>query len=163
MSMIGEYLRLTPGDFEKAVSDPEWARDLVDELLEADGDEGDPRLFDVDKAWHGLALVLERGELPNAAVFGDDVVPGADDWGYGPPSSLSSARVGELAAALSGLDPREAVRAVPADAFATAGIYPKELWNDPGWAAYLIGYLERLTTFFSEAADANMGMLVWLD
>ncbi|RPF21303.1 uncharacterized protein DUF1877 [Myceligenerans xiligouense] len=161
--MIGEYMRLAPGDFGKATSDPAWAWDLVDEFLEADGDGGDPRLFDVDKAWHGLAFVLERAELPDAAIFGDDAVPGAGDWGYGPPSSLTSARVGELAAALSALDPREAVRAVPASAFATAGIYPKELWDDPGWAAYLSGHLERLTKFFCEAADASMGMLVWLD
>ncbi len=164
MSMIGEYLRLSPDDYENAVTDPGWARELVDELFEADGEEDpDPRLIDVDKAWHGLALVLDHAGVATAVVFGDDVVPGADDWGYGPPSSLSPERVGELAAALRSLDPREAVEAVPAAAFTAAEIYPVGLWDDPASVEYLIGHLERLAAFFDEAANAKMGMLVWLD
>ncbi|MBL0886033.1 YfbM family protein [Myceligenerans indicum] len=161
MSMIGEYVRLAPGDLEKALSDPEWAWELVDELLEAD--EGDPRLFDVDKAWHGLALVLDRAGLPSGIIFGDGAVPGADDWGYGPPSSLGVARVGELAAALDEISPIETVRAVPGSVLAAEGIYPKELWEEPTWAEYLIGHLEGLKAFFREATDSGMGMLVWLD
>jgi hypothetical protein len=163
--MIGEYIRLSPSDFEKALSDAGWARDLVDELWDTeDLDHGpDPRLMDVDKAWHGLALVLDRAGVSTAVVFGDNQVPGADDWGYGPPSSLSPERVAELAAVLRSLDPRGAADAVPAQAFVDADIYPDGIWNEPGLAEYLAGHLERLTTFFVNAADAGMGMLVWLD
>jgi hypothetical protein len=101
--------------------------------------------------------------VSTAVVFGDNQVPGADDWGYGPPSSLSPERVAELAAVLRSLDPRGAADAVPAQAFVDADIYPDGIWNEPGLAEYLAGHLERLTTFFVDAADAGMGMLVWLD
>lgn len=163
--MIGEYIRLAPDDFEKALSDAEWARDLIDELLEAgdDGHAADARLMDVDKAWHGLALVLDRAGVSTALVFGDGQVPGADDWGYGPPASLSPGRVAELAAVLGALDRQKAVDAVPAQDFAEAEIYPQGLWDEPGSRQYLAGYLEQLTVFFVEAADAGMGVLVWLD
>jgi hypothetical protein len=163
--MIGEYIRLTPDDFEKALTAPEWARDLIDELWEAadDGHGTDSRLMDVDKAWHGLALVLDRAGVSTAVVFGDEQIPGADDWGYGPPSSLSPARVAELAAVLSSLDRQKTVEAVSAADFLEADIYPHGIWHEPGTSEYLAGQLERLTLFFAEAADAGMGVLVWLD
>lgn len=163
--MIGEYIRLTPDDFEKALTASEWARDLIDELWEAEdvGHGTDSRLMDVDKAWHGLALVLDRAGVSTAVVFGDDQVPGADDWGYGPPSSLSPARVAELAAVLSSLDRKKAVEAVRAQDFVEADIYPHGIWDEPGSREHLAGHLERLAVFFVEAADAGMGVLVWLD
>lgn len=163
--MIGEYIRLAPHDIEKALSDPEWARSLIDELWDAEdaGDEPDVRLLDVDKAWHGLALVLDRAGVSTAVIFGDAQVPGADDWGYGPPSSLSPGRVKELAGLLRSLDHHEVVDAVPTAAFVEADIYPEGIWGEAGAGKYLAGHLERLTTFFVDAADAGMGMLVWLD
>jgi hypothetical protein len=114
-------------------------------------------------AWHGLALVLDRAGVSTAVMFGDDQLPGADDWGYGPPSSLSPGRVAELAAVLRSLDPRGVADAVPAQAFVDADIYPNGVWDEPGIGEYLAGHLERLTTFFVDAAGAGMGMLVWLD
>ncbi|GGM43464.1 hypothetical protein GCM10010102_43700 [Promicromonospora citrea] len=79
----------------------------------------------MDKAWHGLALVLDRAGVSTAVVFGDEQVPGADDWGYGPPSSLRPERVAELAAVLRSLDLQGVVEAVPAEAFVEADIYPR--------------------------------------
>lgn len=165
VSMIGEYFRLTPEGFARALSDPEWARDLIDELWDAEdtGGESDPRLLDIDKAWHGLALVVDRAGVPTAVVFGDEQVPDANDWGYGPPSSLSPERVVELAVALSSLDRQAAIYSVPQEAFVEAEIYPQSLWDAPEFREYLAGYLERLTTFFVEAADAHMGILAWID
>jgi hypothetical protein len=53
MSMIGEYARLTPAEVDRAVLDPDWAREFVDELIEAGAaDAGaDARCLDIDKAW----------------------------------------------------------------------------------------------------------------
>jgi hypothetical protein len=162
--MIGEYIRLAPDDFERALSDPDWMRSMIDDLWDAeDVEEPDTRLLDVDKAWHGLALVLNRAGVSTAVVFGDDQVPGAGDWGYGPPSSLSPGRVKELAGVLRSLDPHEVVDAVPTEAFVEAETYPQGVWDDAGSGKYLAGHLERLTTFFVDAADAGMGMVVWLD
>lgn len=165
MSMIGEYCRLAPEDFARALSDPAWARDLIDELWDAEdaGGEHDPRLLDVDKAWHGLALVIDRAGMSTDVVYGDDQVPGAGDWGYGPPSSLSPERVRELAAALTSLDQQAAVDSVAPEAFVEAEIYPQGPWDTPESRQYLASHLERLTTFFVEAADARMGVLAWID
>ena len=35
MSMNGEYLRVTPAELDRALKDPEWALDLVDEIQDA--------------------------------------------------------------------------------------------------------------------------------
>ncbi|MFI2365182.1 DUF1877 family protein [Promicromonospora sp. NPDC019610] len=166
MSMIGEYMRLAPHDLGLTLADPESTRDLIDELwdLEDEGADPDARLMDVDKAWHGLAFVLERAGVSTAAVHGDAQVPGADDWGYGPPSWLSVERVAELSAALRGLDVDAVVGAVPAAVLVAAEVYPLGLWAaDSDWQGYLAGHLKRLTDFFAEAADAGMGVLVWID
>ncbi|MFJ3405033.1 DUF1877 family protein [Promicromonospora sp. NPDC090134] len=165
MSMIGEYMRLAPHDLDVALADPESIRDLIDELwdLEDAGSEPDARLMDVDKAWHGLAFVLERAGVPTAVVHGDAQVPRSDDWGYGPPSWLSVERVGELSAALAELDADAVVGAVPGAALVEAEVYPLGMWADGDCKDYLIGHLKRLADFFAEAADAGMGMLVWID
>ncbi|MFD7026100.1 YfbM family protein [Promicromonospora sukumoe] len=165
MSMIGEYMRLAPHDLELALADPEAIRDLIDELwdLEDAGAEPDQRLMDVDKAWHGLAFVLDRAGVPAAVVYGDQPVPDADDWGYGPPSWLSVERVAELSTALRGLDAQAAVDAVSAADLVEADIYPQGAWAQPDDKDYLVGHLKRLTEFFAEAADAGMGLLVWID
>lgn len=163
--MVGEYIRLKPEDLTRAITDHEWARDMIDALWDAEdeGEARDTRLFDVDKAWHGIAFVLDRAGLPTAIVFGDEQVPGADDWGYGPPSTLSPERVRELAADLASLDVLAAVGAVSATDFVEAEIYPVDLWQGSNGHPYVAQHLAQLTRFFSEAAQAEMGMLVWLD
>ncbi|MFI8523358.1 YfbM family protein [Promicromonospora sukumoe] len=165
MSMIGEYMRLAPHDLDLALADPEAIRDLIDELwdLEDVGAEPDQRLMDIDKAWHGLAFVLQRAGVPAAVVYGDQPVPDAVDWGFGPPSWLSVERVAELSTALGGLDAQAAVDAVPSADLLAADIYPQGVWAQEDGKDYLVGHLKRLTEFFAEAADAGMGMLVWID
>lgn len=163
--MIGEYMRLNPDDLQHAIDDHAWALGTLEVLwdVEDEGGARDPMLFDVDKAWHGIAFVLERAGCPTAAVFGDEQVPGAEDWGYGPPSTLSPERVRELAAALASLDVSAAVDAVSAKDLIEAEIYPVGIWQGPDAHSYIAHHLERLTAFFGEAAQADMGMLVWLD
>ena len=165
MSMIGEYMRLAPQDLDKALADPVWIRDLVDELWDSEDEGGEPdtRLMDVDKAWHGLAFALERAGVPTAVIYGDGPVAGADDWGYGPPAWLSVERVAEVSRLLRDLDAENAISAVPIAAFVEAEIYPLGIWSDPDPKDYLVGHLRRLTAFFAEAAGAGMGMLVWID
>jgi hypothetical protein len=164
MGMIGEYMRLAPQDLDKALSDPAWIRDLIDELWDSQsaGGEPDMRLMDINKAWHGLAFALGRAGVSTAAVYGDEPVPGADDWGYGPPSWLTVERVAEVSAALSGLDAEQTIDAVPLAAFVDAETYPA-MWTQPDAKDYLASHLKQLTTFFAEAADAGMGMLMWID
>lgn len=156
MSMIGEYLRLEPGDLQRVMSDPDAAYEWIEDLDDA----RDPRRFDTDKAWHALAFVLERAGVPDAVVYGEDEIPGADDWGYGPPRSLRPARVRELSDLLQQLKPAEAVTAVAAAEFTAEEIYP-QFWKDAGHD-WLIHHLNRLTEFFREATDDGMGMILWI-
>ncbi|WP_242636865.1 YfbM family protein [Myceligenerans salitolerans] len=162
--MIGEYFRLDPQDLDKALADPGWAERLIEELYDAEdrGETRDSRLFDIDKAWHGIAFALERADVDTAVIYGDAQVPGAGDWGYGPPSSLTPGRVRELAGKLNELDPKTIVRAVPRKEFTASDIYPATGWDDED-LDYLAHWLEKLITFYGQAADAEMGMLVWLD
>lgn len=165
MSMIGEYMRLAPQDLDKALSDPAWIRDLIDELWDSQsaGGEPDMRLMDIDKAWHGLAFALGQAGVSTAAIYGYEPVPGTDDWGYGPPAWLSVERVAEVSAALSGLDAEQTIDAVPLAALVDAETYPTGIWTQPDAKDYLASHLKQLTTFFAEAADAGMGMLMWID
>ncbi len=156
--MIGEYLRLAPTDLERAVSDPDAFRESVEDLYGSE----DPRLFDVDKAWNALALVLERAGVSDAVVYGDDEIPGADDWGYGPPRSLRPERVRELAGRLADVDPARVVAAVSPAELVAEETYPTGGWDDPETALWLVENLTGLARFFREAADAGMGMVVWI-
>lgn len=71
MSMIGEYMRLAPQDLDKALSDPAWIRDLIDELWDSQsaGGEPDMRLMDIDKAWH-RCRDLPDGHMDSAGCQG---------------------------------------------------------------------------------------------
>jgi hypothetical protein len=139
-------------------------RDLIDELWDSRsaGSELDTRLMDIDKAWHGLVFALGRAGVSAAAVYGDEPVPGADDWGYGPLAWLSVERVAEVSASLGGLDAEQTIAVVPLAAFVDAETYPTGMWAQPDAKDYLVSHLKQLTTFFAEAADAGMGMLMWI-
>ncbi|MFC8887529.1 DUF1877 family protein, partial [Streptomyces cinereoruber] len=50
------YLKLGPAELRQAISDPEWAYELALSIEEAD-DAGD-RIFDIDKSWQILELIL---------------------------------------------------------------------------------------------------------
>lgn len=65
--MIGEYARLTPAELERAVEDPRWALDFIEELIDVGMDEtggSQSRCLDIGKAWDTLALMLRRIDFP---------------------------------------------------------------------------------------------------
>ncbi|MFG2356911.1 YfbM family protein [Streptomyces sp. NPDC048521] len=105
MSMIGEYARLTSAELERAVQNPRWAREFIDELIDAALDEGastvPPRCLDINKAWDTLRFLLRRIDFPVDIVHGEEETPGAEDWGYGPPRYLTPEQVRTASAALA--------------------------------------------------------------
>jgi Domain of unknown function (DUF1877) len=62
MSVIGEYARLTPAELKRAVRDPSWALEYIDELTGAGAAEttgaSQPRCLDIDKACDALGFQL---------------------------------------------------------------------------------------------------------
>jgi hypothetical protein len=68
MSMIGEYLRVTPAELDRAIQDPDWALDFVEEVQDAQEESepvpADARHFSTYKAWDMLRFLLARAEFP---------------------------------------------------------------------------------------------------
>ncbi|WP_331718542.1 YfbM family protein (plasmid) [Streptomyces virginiae] len=85
--MIGQYLRLTPAELERASLDPDWAAEYAHELYDRDDAAADARVHETDKASHALDFLLKRRGFPVDVVFGEADMPWpeGEDWGYGPP------------------------------------------------------------------------------
>jgi hypothetical protein len=167
MSMIGEYARLTRTELDRALSEPSWAREFVDELLDADLDEkadaSEARCLDIDKAWDALGFLLRRIDFPVDIVHAEDAIPGAEDWGYGPPRYLTPERVRAAAEALQATSSDSLVDDVtPAD-LARADIYPSIIWERGESLEYITSHYEAVIPFFQAAARDGDAILVWLD
>ncbi|WOI62486.1 YfbM family protein [Streptomyces fradiae] len=166
MSMIGEYARLTPDEFARALRDPEWAEERVDELVEAElegGGDGEPRCLDVDKAWEALDFLLTRAGFPVDVVFGDDAIPGAEEWGYTPPRFLAPERVREAAEALLAMPAERLVAGFGPRDLAREGVYPVIAWEREESLEYVTDHYEALVPFFAAAARDGDAVLMWLD
>jgi hypothetical protein len=176
--MIGEYLRLTEAELDRAIRDPAWALayadavsdaiDLDDELIDEDEaavwDGVDAafarsRRFRTDKAWDSIGYLLRRAGCPVEVTAGENDFT-TDDWGYGPARYLTARRVRVAA---------DFLRDTP---FTTlvAGVVPADLdgadvsplgW-DPKALAWVGTVHEGLVAFFATAANDGDAMLVWL-
>ncbi|MGW1794048.1 YfbM family protein [Streptomyces tubercidicus] len=164
--MIGEYARVTPAALERALGDPEWALKLVHGWREAEAGQrpeaAPARCLDIDKAWDALGFLLRRRGFPVDIVHGEEAVPDADDWGYGPPRYLTPEQVRCAAEALAGLSGERLTSGVgPAD-LAAAEVYPAIVWERGEPLDYVSEHYEQLRPFFRAAADEGDGMLMWL-
>ncbi|MCM3301340.1 YfbM family protein [Streptomyces pseudogriseolus] len=166
MGMIGEYARLTAAEFEHAAGDPDWAYRRVRELTEQEWDEKLPwdraRRFDTDKMWHALDLLLRRIGFPVDIVFGEEEIPGAEEWSYGPPRCLTPAQVRAAADALDATPPARLTEGVtPAD-LAEADIYPTVVWERGEPLDEVTAHYEALAVFLRAAARDGDGVLLWI-
>ncbi|MFE2046768.1 YfbM family protein [Streptomyces sp. NPDC059477] len=165
MGMTGEYVRLTAAELDRALGDPEWARERVGELAEAaDAVEGpvpEPRLHSTEKTWHALDFLLRRRAFPVDIVFGEDDLPGAAEWGHGPPRYLTPDRVRLAAEALAALTPEALDEDVnPADLTA-AEIYP-HIWERDGTLDWVTAEYQELARFFRIAARYRQAVVLWI-
>lgn len=158
MSQIGEYLRLGAAEMRRVLSDPDGAFDWLEEMFEAE----DPRLIDIDKSWQGLAFVLGRSHIPEEIIYGDEEVPGAEEWGYTVPCMLKAERVQQFSRILSSIDSQDLLAALDFDELTEAGVYPVEIWNsvDRKWMSQ---HLDALIRFYKAASDEGMSVLMWRD
>jgi hypothetical protein len=172
MSMIGEYLRVTAAELDRAIQDPDWALDFVEEVQDAEEESGpaptEARHFSTYKTWDMLRFLLERAEFSVNVIHGEETFAEDEDWGYGPPRYLRPERVrlaGEALRAttytqlISGVDPAELTSA---EVYPLAGAYPIG-WSEPGALEWARHWYDGLTQFFEAAARVNDAVLVWLD
>ncbi|MFB1041372.1 YfbM family protein [Streptomyces chrestomyceticus] len=167
MSMIGEYARLASAELDRVSHDPDWAQGFVDEAIEAELDSrpevSDARCQDVDKAWHALDFLLRRIDFPVDIIHGEEEIPGAEDWGYGPPRFLSPKRVRVAAEALAATPHEALVEGVRPAELAEAEIYPTVVWELGESLDYVTSHYQALVPFFGAAADVGDAMLIRLD
>ncbi|MFE2110842.1 YfbM family protein [Kitasatospora sp. NPDC059463] len=167
MSMIGRYLRLSAGELERALREPEWALEFVEELDgAADGARaggGWARLHETGRAWQALDFLLRRREFPVDLVHGEGELPGADDWGHGPPSLITPERVRLAAGVLAGLDPGRLTEGVTAADLAGARVYPQGLWAEEDSLHLVTAEYRALADFLRAVATRRHGVLVWIE
>ncbi|MQY06675.1 YfbM family protein [Actinomadura macrotermitis] len=166
MSMIGEYVRLTPAELERTIGDPAAGRELVDRLIEAELDEAPgpsrARCHDIDKTWQALDFLLHRAGFPVDIAYGEEQIPGADAWGYGPPRYLTPERVRAAVAAFPAFPHHALAEGVtPAD-LAKADIYPHIVWERGEPLEYVTYHYASLVEFFQAAARDGHAVVTWI-
>ncbi|WP_330457908.1 YfbM family protein [Streptomyces sp. NBC_00820] len=166
MSMIGEYLRVTAAELDRAIQDPDWALDFVEEVQDAE-EETEPapaeaRHFSTYKTWDMLRFLLARAEFPVNVIHGEEPFAEDEDWGYGPPKYLRPERVRLAAKALRAVSYAQLISSVDPAELTSAGVYPLR-WSEPGALEWGRPWYGDLTQFFEGAARVDDGMLVWLD
>lgn len=166
MSMIGEYLRVTAAELDRAVQDPHWALDFVEATQDAEEETepapGDARHFSTYKSWDMLRFLLARARFPVDVIHGESQFAEDEDWGYGPPRYLRPERVRLAADALRDTSYDRLIEGVGPAELTGAGVYPLG-WDEPGSLEWGRPLYDGLTQFFEAAAGADDGMLIWLD
>ncbi|KOV51599.1 hypothetical protein ADL00_40270 [Streptomyces sp. AS58] len=166
MSMIGEYLRVTAAELDRAIQDPDWALDFVEEVQDVE-EETEPvsaeaRHFSTYKTWDMLRFLLARAEFPVNVIHGEEPFAEDEDWGYGPPRYLQPERVRLAAEALRATSYAQLISSVDPAELISAKVYPLG-WGEPGSLEWGRPCYDGLTQFFEAAARADDAMLVWLD
>nr|WP_203587959.1 YfbM family protein [Actinospica acidiphila] len=166
MSMIGEYLRVTAAELGRAIREPDWALDLVEDVQDAE-EETEPapaeaRHFSTYKAWDMLRFLLARVDFPVNVIQGEEPFAEDEDWGYGPPRYLRPERVELAAEAMRATSYDQLLRGVDPAELTSAEVYPLG-WGQPGALEWGRRWYDDLTQFFEAAAGADDAVLVWLD
>ncbi|MFI5527838.1 YfbM family protein [Kitasatospora sp. NPDC051853] len=165
MSMNGAYLRVTPGELAQVLEDPEWAwgfaNDIQEHEEEAVLEPDSARYFSTERAWDLLGFLLRRSGFPVDVVQGEEPVPGAGDWGYGPPQYLTVEQVREASDGLGRLTYDELIADVARVELAAAEIYPQI--TDTAALDWAREAFAPLVEFFRSAAYAGHAVVVWID
>lgn len=166
MSMIGEYLRVTAAELDRAIQDPDWALDFVEEVQDAEEETepapADARHFSTYKTWDLLRFLLARAEFPVDVIHGEEPFAEDEDWGYGPPRYLRPERVRLAAEALRATSYDQLISGVDPAELTSAEVYPLG-WRDPDALEWGRPWYDGLTQLFEAAARGDEAMLVWLD
>ena len=167
--MIGNIRLATDAEIGALLADPP----RVEEFLYGEDGELEPPddvHLELDKSWHGIHFLL-TGEAWSGTPPLDFIVSGGrpvgdEDVGYGPARAFSSAEVARVAAALDPITAERLRERFDGQRMVRAEIYP-EIWaRDPAdddTLGYLVEYFELLKPFVAQAAERQLGMLVYLN
>lgn len=152
-----------------------WRRTSADELdlLERDPDasgllmaDSEPEeLFDVERAWHAVHMLLNGSPWGGSGPAFDAVLGGTvlgDPSTYEPVRVLLPERVQAVASLLAGLTADELRPRFTHRAFRQAEVYP-DVWDRADvLTSFVLPAYERLRAFYAEAAAAGDAVLVQL-
>ncbi len=159
MGMIGAYARMTPGELDRALKDPEWAVQRIEDLEESTYPGQDSaatdRYVDIDKAWNGIWFLLNAAGAP-VDVVGGGTPLSDEDLGYGPARRLSPDEVGLAAASLAALPREELAGRFDPEQMNADGIYPA-IWDGVDALDYLRVNYAVLVTLSSGSPRTRTG------
>jgi hypothetical protein len=161
MSMIGNFLQVTPAQLQSLVDNPSSVKALI---YPDDGDR--PESIDVDKAWHGIHFMLTDDAWGGNAPLANVVLGGTEiggDVGYGPAHYLTPDELRAVADALRELPGDEFARRFDAEKLSESQIYPR-IWDEGDEALdYLRHYYETIREYYLDASAKGNAMLKYLN
>lgn len=160
MGMVAEWVRMSPAELDRAVADPEWAEEFVDQLLDDDEEDLSRRArrgFDVDKGWDALHVLLDKvtGVRPCPFLGGDEF---GEVWSYDRPRILTASDVASVAAVLTTTPFAALLEAYDAESLEAAYFGP---WSAED-VALLQEFYDGLVKHFTLAARRGEGMITYL-
>lgn len=169
MGMYGEWLRVSPGELERAKNDLRWLRELASDVADAEGEFTSTtarRTGGTDKAWHALDFLLTRKQFPIRIIFGeesfvDDPEDPEADWGYGAPRYLTPEQVRQAAEALINLTEADLLDGVDQTELLKEQIYPS-VWDRPDELPSIATHLPYVKTYFNAAATDDDAIICWI-
>lgn len=168
--MIGNYLPITPQEWDRTRSDDEWVLEFAQGLADAEIDAPDSdrgtlaaeKLYRTDKAWDALRfLLLERAGCPVDVIQGEQDFTD-EDWGYGPAHLLSAEQVRTASTFLTATTFDALASPANITALIAENAYPT-IWDEPDALDWVRRYYDGLTAFFGTAAGGGDAMIVWLN
>ena len=157
MSMIGNFLQLTPSELNALIANPAD----VESFIYPDEDENES-CIDIGKAWHGIHFMLTGTQYDGDPPLSNVIFSGAtigDDVGYGPARYLTATEVAE---ALRPLPPDEFAKRYDAAALTANDIYP-QIWSGDEDLDYKFSWYGTLRDYYADAAAKGNAMLQYLN
>jgi hypothetical protein len=154
VGVIAYYARVTAAELDGLVKEPAFIRQLARRV-----DRSGPRFLDIDKAWDRIFFILDEWIFPVDVIFGENLLPGPDDWG--PPGYLTVEQVREAAEEFF-----ESGTAPVSTFFATSwpepeNTHPRVSLDHALQMSYVGDYYNALAAFIQAAAHAGDAVVMW--
>ena len=165
MSMIGNFVELSPKDLDRLIANPSAVVDFI-----YPEEEQRENSIDIDKSWHAIHFTLTgsawEGEPPLANLVLGGVEVG-DDVGYGPARYLTADQVKEVVEAIKVIGAQEFAHRFNRQKLLANDIYP-DIWDDSEETDeeqldYLLTWYQQLATYYATAARKGNAMLKFLN
>jgi hypothetical protein len=172
MSMIGQFISVTPGELDEYLNDSSLLeKRYITAFEDDDSDDDDPAFFDVHKAWDAISFLLtgcSQEQFNNAApplswvIFGDRIIDPEQNLGYGPASYLTSEQVQKVHLALTDVSVDDLKKNYDGKKMTALEIYPGDWTDSVESEDWLFLFFEKLKIFYANAAENKSAVITFL-